>query len=974
MALRTIEAPGLQVNEIDRSQYNQTTETGLPNSPTCFIAGFADKGEDYAVHSIPTREEFEDKYGYPQNEAERYFYNGSLEVLKNGGKLLVAKLPYDNNSKDMYSYVDYKIDPTLHQIMTDYQIIGKWNTINDLSQVLDQTVMTIKILQGTGDLSTDIFDTEVPVELDTLPKMREAVNKIVNSNEFSILKQQFSHLDSEKNITLEEAFYTAGSLSSFYQVCILGNEDQNAREKLEKEFNAIITEIEANGFSLELTRKGDPPETFSVDAMTANDIDTFFNILRGVYAKEGHVTDAGDSILTLFQTYMHWSAETLAGKKFADLLRNVNLHTITQTVSALRENIQYIVNQVNAMYPYVDLKLNDSEITSYCSIVPDIDKNSGMARSGMIPTEKLDDYLTNNYTDIQNKIRIVDITRHQYEPTPFNTVRSVIEDNSVYGKKESYSIYTNECLGIVPVIVTPANALYFQCLLNDASGRDYNVVANFNSTMTTNPNVHVELTKNAVLSNLYIDLKNSNTDSPTKETLSKMVADCFPQIERANYLHFDKEHFKKIGVVVLSSFIDNANNMKLNFKVLESFVGSLDKDTRSITDNSDIFIDHIVNSNSKYIRFFSAANTRTVRESSILAINNQTATSLGFYKLDCEKKIDAQKSIMTPLKIVLDNMIDTRGWQVDLVLDAGLTNIGQYLEGTNATYSSLLSLNDRPKRWWAIANIYDNFCKFTRKDCMFLLDSPRPFCLEGDQKIVRRTKPTNTILYNIVPKLKYMTGINSSYSAGYCNWFKVVDQFSGDVFWCPPSIKVASVYIYSDVYYHKWSAPAGMNRGKVTDVLDVAFSPTNSEAGRLYTQCWNYAVSYPHDGIIVEGQRTFQRKATALDRVNVRKLMLHLEKSVVNIAKFFLYEGHTSYLRERFVNAITPIFEDAVNGYGISDYIIKCDEDNNPTTAIDRNELHCSIAVKPVKAVEFIVLNFIVTNQTASVQEEVAKV
>jgi len=87
-------------------------------------------------------------------------------------------------------------------------------------------------------------------------------------------------------------------------------------------------------------------------------------------------------------------------------------------------------------------------------------------------------------------------------------------------------------------------------------------------------------------------------------------------------LHFDKEHFKKIGVVVLSAFIDNANNMKLNFKVLESFVGSLDKDSRSINGNSDIFIDHVVNSNSKYIRFFSAANTKTVKESSILAINN----------------------------------------------------------------------------------------------------------------------------------------------------------------------------------------------------------------------------------------------------------------------------------------------------------------------------------------------------------------
>lgn len=970
MALRTIEAPGLQVNEIDRSQYDQLDSNSLPNSPTCFIAGFADKGENYAVHSIPSREQFEELYGYPQNEAERYFYNGSLEVLNNGGKLLVAKLPYDNNSKDMYSYVDYKIDPTLHTIITDYQIIGKWNTINDLSQVLDQTVMTLKIMKAAGELETDIFPPEIPVELDTLPKMREAVSKIVSSPEFEILSKQFAYLDSEKNRALEEAFYTENSDKSFYQVCV-GNQ-------LSDEFNAVIDELSAKGFALELTRTADgkPAQNFSPDVMTANDIDTFFNILKGIYNRSSHQTESGTDVDPLFNAYYSWISTTIAGKQFADLLRNVNLHAITQTVSALRQNIQFIVNQVNSLHPYVDLKLNDNEITSYCNIIPDIDETTGMAKSGMIHLSVLDDYLTNNYTDLLNKIRIVDITRHEYEPTPFNTVKSVIEDdsNSAYGRNESYSIYTNECLGIVPVIVTPANALYFQCLLNDASGRDYNVIANFNSTMTKNPNIHVELTKDVVMNNLYIDLKNGSSDPPTKETLSKMVADYFPQIERANPQHFDKEHFKKIGVVVLSAFIDNANNMKLNFKVLESFIGSLDKSVRSITDNSDIFIDHVVNNNSKYIRLFSAANTRTVKQASILAINNQTATSLGFYKLDCEKKINAQTSVIRPLKTILDNMVDTRGWQVDLVLDAGLTNIGQYLQGTNATYSSVLNLNDRPPIWWSIANIYDSFCKFTRKDCMFLLDCPRPFCLEGQQKIVRRTKPTNTILNNIVPKLKYMTGINSSYSAGYCNWFKMKDQFSGDAFWCPPSIKAALVYIYTDVYYHKWSAPAGINRGKVTNVLDVAFSPTNAEAGRLYTQCWNYAVSYPHDGIIIEGQRTFQRKATALDRVNVRRLMLHLEKSVVNIAKFFLYEGHTSYLRDRFVNAITPIFEDAVNSYGISDYIIKCDEDNNPTTAIDRNELHCSIAVKPIKAVEFIVLNFIVTNQSADVQEEVANV
>lgn len=223
---------------------------------------------------------------------------------------------------------------------------------------------------------------------------------------------------------------------------------------------------------------------------------------------------------------------------------------------------------------------------------------------------------------------------------------------------------------------------------------------------------------------------------------------------------------------------------------------------------------------------------------------------------------------------------------------------------------------------------------------MFLLDSPRPFCLTGEEKIVRRTRPTATVANSIVPRLKHLAGVNSSYSAGYCTWFKIRDAWSGETFWCPPSIKIAGVYIRTDVYGKKWDAPAGINRGKVS-ALDVAFSPTNEEAGQIYQQCWNYAVSYPLGGIVVEGQKTFQRKATALDRVNVRRLMLHLEKEATSIAKYFLYEGNTAYMRSRFVNALTPIFEKAVNGYGISDYRIRCDDTNNTSETIDRNELHC---------------------------------
>ena len=90
--------------------------------------------------------------------------------------------------------------------------------------------------------------------------------------------------------------------------------------------------------------------------------------------------------------------------------------------------------------------------------------------------------------------------------------------------------------------------------------------------------------------------------------------------------------------------------------------------------------------------------------------------------------------------------------------------------------------------------------------------------------------------------------------------------------------------------------------------------------------------------------------------------MLYLEKQVVRLGRHYLYEGNTEYLRQNFVDAITVVFDDAVDGGGIKEYAIKCDDDNNTPETIDRNELHVRIAVKPVKTLEFLVVNFIVTN------------
>ena len=266
---------------------------------------------------------------------------------------------------------------------------------------------------------------------------------------------------------------------------------------------------------------------------------------------------------------------------------------------------------------------------------------------------------------------------------------------------------------------------------------------------------------------------------------------------------------------------------------------------------------------------------------------------------------------------------------------------------------------------------YDDFCKNVRKDCMFIADAPRPFCLQGDEKIVRDTSPQNTIENQIHPKLKYISGvINTSYGAGYCNWFRCVDGHTGDLFWCPPSIKAAGVYLYTDAYSNYWNAPAGLNRGVLpNDVVDTAFNPTNKQSWAIYNSSWNYAMNYPINGIVIEGQKTFQSDKTAFDRVNVRRLFLGLESRVRYLSKFFIYEGITDYMMQRFVDTMSPIFDDAVSRFGIQDYRIVCDDRNNNANTIENNELHCAFGVKPVKSGEFIVLNFICTSQGASVEE-----
>ena len=486
------------------------------------------------------------------------------------------------------------------------------------------------------------------------------------------------------------------------------------------------------------------------------------------------------------------------------------------------------------------------------------------------------------------------------------------------------------------------------------------------------------------------------------DSLGKRAVDTFPSITILRPGAVEQRYTKRVGLAVFIAYRDEANESKIGFKLVEAFSGQLDRRAADGDTGASDFICDKVNQNSQYVNMFSTVRPNLIRSAKTTYAAGQKARSLGFYREEMYKHIDYKNSIIEPLSRIFDRLQDPNQIQIDLMVDAGVSNIAQFVKDYpgdktspggvrqhyNADMYPFVETNDgeeawdyagdgTPAAWYAVMRKFDDFCKGMRRDCVFLADGFRPFVLTGDEKLAR---PTNIGLGQVkgfMPKLlsniRKMTVLDSSYSAGYSNWFYCPDFRTGDYFWYPPSIKAAGVYVYNDIYGHVWSAPAGLNRGVVAGAVDVAFNPYRDEAGEIYKQAWNYAAAYPVEGVIIEGQKTMQLQKTALDRVNVRRLMLYLERMVVNIARRFLYEGNTAYNRQRFVDQITPIFDDAVQGDGVLRYAIRCDDDLNTPDVIDNNEMRCVIGVVPVKTMEWIVCNFVIGNQSADVYEQIMK-
>jgi len=202
------------------------------------------------------------------------------------------------------------------------------------------------------------------------------------------------------------------------------------------------------------------------------------------------------------------------------------------------------------------------------------------------------------------------------------------------------------------------------------------------------------------------------------------------------------------------------------------------------------------------------------------------------------------------------------------------------------------------------------------------------------------------------------SGIDSSYAAAYWPWLQVKDPDTGQNVWVPASTLIPGMYASSDKKSEPWFAPAGMNRGRLTNIVQAERKLSNSDRDDLYAGKVNPIGTFPGKGVVVFGNKTLQSQASALDRVNVRRLLIELKGWISQVANNLVFEQNTAATRNTFLSQVNPYLESIQQRQGLYAFKVVMDDTNNTPDVIDRNELKGAIYIQPAKTAEFIYLDF----------------
>jgi phage tail sheath protein FI len=209
--------------------------------------------------------------------------------------------------------------------------------------------------------------------------------------------------------------------------------------------------------------------------------------------------------------------------------------------------------------------------------------------------------------------------------------------------------------------------------------------------------------------------------------------------------------------------------------------------------------------------------------------------------------------------------------------------------------------------------------------------------------------------------------INNSYTCTFWPWVKVFSQFDNKDVWYDPAIFAIRQMTFTDSVSDPWFAPAGYTRGKLTKPVDLEVSLTQGDRDTMYSggNVVNPIQKWPQDGIMIWGQRTMKRTPSALDRINVRRLMIYIRKLILASTREFVFEPNDVFTWDRIKAVLNPAMLDIQNRRGIVEYEVICDDTTNTPLRVDRNELWTKVLVKPTKTAEMLIFEINLTSQGA---------
>ena len=257
------------------------------------------------------------------------------------------------------------------------------------------------------------------------------------------------------------------------------------------------------------------------------------------------------------------------------------------------------------------------------------------------------------------------------------------------------------------------------------------------------------------------------------------------------------------------------------------------------------------------------------------------------------------------------------------------------------------------------ANVLINNLAEARKDCVVFI-SPRNS--DGSPIIIPATAVTNIQTFKSA-----LT--SSSYAVLDTGAKYQYDRYNDTYRWIPLNADIAGLCARTDYTTDAWFSPGGFTRGQVKNVVKLGFNPSQTERDNLYKESVNPVVTFPGQGTILYGDKTYLAKPSAFDRINVRRLFIVLEKAVATAAKYQLFEFNDDFTRAQFRNIVEPFLRNVQGRRGIIDFRVKCDSTNNTGEVIDRNEFVASIFIKPNRSINFITLNFVAARSSVSFDE-----